>query len=133
MAGFMAVYIYVPSKWTSFVFTAGIGSYLTFFIVALAGAVFPWRRRDIYEGSPLKGSLLGVPIITIASFFSAGIYALLIYYLLTNDALGANATQGIVALPVVFAIPLAIYAVAAIVNRRRGIDVALAQQELPPE
>lgn len=133
MAGFMAFFIYVPAKWTSFVFTAGIGSYLTFFIVAVAGAVFPWRRPDIYAGSPLKSSIVGVPVITIASVFSAAIYALLIYYLLTNDALGANSTQGLVALPVVFGIPLVIYGIAKVVNRRRGVDVALAQQELPPE
>ena len=133
MAGFMAFFIYVPSKWTSFVFTAGIGSYLTFFIVSVAGAIFPWRRPDIYAASPLRSSVLGMPVVTIASVFSAAIYSLLIYYLLTNDELGANSTQGLVALPIVFAIPVVIYVVAAVVNRRRGIDVALAHQELPPE
>ena len=59
--------------------------------------------------------------------------ALLIYYLVTNDALGANSTQGLVALPIVFGAGLLIYAIASVANRRRGIDVAAAQQELPPE
>jgi len=50
-----------------------------------------------------------------------------------NDALGANSTQGLVALPIVFGAGLVIYAVSSVANRRRGIDVAAAQQELPPE
>lgn len=133
MAGFMAFFIYVPSKWTSFVFTAGVGGLLTFFIVAVCGAIFPWRRRDLYQSSPYRISVLRIPLITIVSIISAGFFALLIYYLLTNDALGANATEGLVALPIVFAIPVVIYGVATLLNRRRGIDVALAQQELPPE
>jgi amino acid transporter len=133
MTAFMAFFVFVPSKWTTFVFTAGIGSLITFLIVAVCGIVFPFRRPDIYESSPYRRSVLGVPVISAFSVVAAAFDVLLIYYLLTNDALGANSTQGLVALPLVFGSGLLIYAISAVANRRRGIDVAAAQQELPPE
>ena len=133
MIAFLAFFVFVPSKWTTFVFTAGIGSLITFVIVAFSGIVFPFRRPDIYESSPYRRSILGVPLISVFSLVAAAFYLLLIYYLLTNDALGANSNQGLVALPIVFGTGLLIYAVSSAANRRRGIDVAAAQQELPPE
>jgi amino acid transporter len=133
MAGCMTYFIYVPSKWTAFIFTAGIGSLLTFFTVAICGLVFPWRRPDIYASSPYNRSLLGVPLISAISAVSAAFDALLIYYLWTNSALGANSTQGKWALLAFIAVPLAIYLVATFVNKRRGLDLAAAQTELPPE
>jgi amino acid transporter len=133
MTAFLAFFVFVPSNWTTFVFTAGIGSLITFLIVAVCGMVFPFRRPDIYEGSPYRQSILGIPVVSAVSAVAAAFDALLIYYLLTNDALGANSTQGLVALPIGFGAGLVIYAVSSVANRRRGIDVAAAQQELPPE
>jgi len=133
MALCLAYFVYVPAKWTTFVYTAGIGALITFFLVAICGIVFPWRRPDIYEGSPYRMSVLGIPVITVVSVVAAAFDVVLIVFLLTNDALGANSTQGIVALPIVFGAGLLIYGVASVVNRRRGIDIAAAQQELPPE
>ncbi|HEX5147164.1 MAG TPA: APC family permease [Conexibacter sp.] len=129
----LAYFVYVPARWTTFVYTAGIGALITFFLVAVCGVVFPWRRPDIYEGSPYRGSLAGIPVITLVSFVAAVFDVVLIVLLLTNDALGSNSTQGVIALPIVFGVGLLIYVVASVVNRRRGIDLAAAQQELPPE
>lgn len=133
MSAFMTFFIYSPNKWTGWVFTAGIGSLITFLIVAICGIVFPWRRPDIYESSPYRRSIGGVPLITLVSIPSAAFYLLLIYYLLTNDALGANSRNGKIALVVVFCLPLVIYAVASAINRKRGFDLSAAHAELPPE
>jgi amino acid transporter len=133
MVGCMAYFIYVPAKWTAFVFTAGIGSLITFFIVAVCGAILPWRRPDIYASSPYRRSVLGIPLISVLSVVSMAFDALLIYYLWTNSALGANSTQGKRALVLVLVTPLVIYGIATLVNRRRGIDLSAAQAELPPE
>lgn len=133
MASFMTFFIYSPNKWTAWVFTAGIGSLITFLIVSICGIVFPWRRPDIYASSPYRRSIGGVPLITLVSIPSAAFYTLLIYYLLTNDALGANSRNGKIALVIVFCVPLAIYAIASVVNRRRGFDLSAAHAELPPE
>ena len=94
MAGCMAYFIYVPAKWTSFIFTAGIGSLITFFIVAICGVIFPWRRPDIYGSSPYNRSIAGIPLISLVSVVSAAFDALLIYYLWTNSALGSELHTG---------------------------------------
>ena len=133
MSGFMTFFIYSPSKWTAWVFTAGIGSLITFLIVAICGIIFPWRRPDIYASSPYRRSIAGVPLITLVSIPSGAFDLLLIYYLLTNDALGANSRNGKIALVAVFVLPLVIYAIASAVNRQRGFDLSAAQTELPPE
>jgi amino acid transporter len=133
MAGCMTYFIYVPAKWTAFVFTAGIGSLITFFLVAVCGAILPWRRPDIYATSPYRRSVAGIPVISGVSVVAAAFDALLIYYLWTNSALGANSTQGKRALVLALVVPLVIYAISWQVNRQRGIDLSVAQAELPPE
>lgn len=134
MAGFMTLFLYVPLRyWTTFVYVPGAMGLVTFFIVGVAGVVFPWRRPDIYATSPFKASIGPIPLISIVAAIGAAFDALLIYYFLTTDALGVNSTAGLVSIPVVFCLAFVGYFVARVLQRSRGIDIELGQQELPPE
>jgi hypothetical protein len=69
----------------------------------------------------------------VIGFLSIGVYLLFLIPLLVNDALGANAPPGIVAMIVIAVLPFLIYAVSYVANRSRGVDLGVAFQELPPE
>ena len=100
---------------------------------SISAAIFPWRRRELYQGSPAAHKWLGVPAITVAGVLSIAIYIYFLVPLLTNGTLGANATPGLVAMTIVAILPFAIYAISYFVNRRRGVDLGIAFRELPPE
>ena len=129
----LAVIVYGPSQFLELLFTAGAAETLTFLVVALCGAIFPWRRPRLYQGSPIARRWLGVPAIAVIGVLSIGVYLLFMVPLLVNDALGANATPGIVAMVVIALLPFLIYGVSYLWNRRRGVDLSLAFRELPPE
>lgn len=130
---FMAFVVYGPSAFLTLVYTAGAAELLTFVVVAVAATVFPWRRRELYRGSPAARTWFRVPAITVVGVLSVAIYIYFLVPLLTNSTLGANATPGIVAMIIVVILPFAIYAISYLVNRRRGVDLGIAFRELPPE
>ncbi len=131
--GYLGLIVYGPSRFLQLVFTAGIGETLTFLVVAVAGAIFPWRRRRLYAESPIARRLFGLPAITVIGVLAFGVYLLFMIPLMLNDALGANARTGIVATVVLALAPFLIYGISYVVNRRRGVDLSLAFRELPPE
>ncbi len=109
---------------------------VAFIVVSIAGIVFPYRLPQIWEGGGGR-RLLGVPAITLAGI--GGVIALggLMIMFIFNDTVNATfaVTRGIslkfmIGVIVVGAIW---YAAAWSLNKRRGVDLALAYREIPPE
>lgn len=130
---FLAFLVY-GNKWvTELLFTVAIGQAYSFVLIAFAGVVFPWRRPDLYKASPLRRSVLGVPVFSLIALAAGIVYGLVLVLLLTNNALGANGTPGMIATAVIGAAAIAIWPVSYFVNRSRGVDLRLAFADLPPE
>jgi len=109
---------------------------VAFIVVSIAGIVFPYRLPQIWEGGGGR-RILGVPAVTLAGI--GGVVALggLMIMFIANDTVSATfaVTRGIslkfmIGVVVVGAIW---YAAAWTVNKRRGVDLALAYREIPPE
>jgi hypothetical protein len=64
---------------------------------------------------------------------SLAVYILFFVSLLTADALGANGSDGIRATYIIAGVAILLYPISRVLNRRRGVDLGLAFQELPPE
>src|SRR5207237_514929 len=77
--GYLAFIAYGPSYFTTVLFTTIAGQLLTFMIVAIACIAFPWRRRSIYENSPIARSLAGLPVIAIVGAVALAVYAFFCY------------------------------------------------------
>jgi amino acid transporter len=107
-----------------------------FILVSLAGVVFPYRLRQIWEGGGGR-RILGVPAVTLAGL--GGVIALggLMIMFIADDTVNATfaATRG---LSLKFMIGVVVvgaiwYAVTWAINRSRGVDLSLAYREIPPE
>ena len=109
-----------------FVFTTYFGTLVLFVMIALgawaivlaAGIVFPYRRPDIYEKSPIANhKVLGLPLMTFAC--SIGFVAAVFYFfvLFFDD----------------FAAGLAFFLGMKAYRRSQGVDVNLAFKEIPIE
>jgi amino acid transporter len=105
-------------------------------VVGLAGAVFPFARKTIYERSAIaKYKVAGIPVITILGIIN------FLFFIAISVAAGLNPFVGgpttpaaIAAAAIVFVGSGLLYFVArAYHNRKEGIDIALNYQEVPPE
>jgi amino acid transporter len=130
---FLAIIVWGPGEFLQLLFTAGAAEILTFIVVAIAAAIFPYRRADLFEASPINQRTLGIPNITWIGVAAIVVYLIFLVPLLTNDTLGANATPGLIGIVVLFVLPFIIYGISYAWNRSRGVDLGLAFETLPPE
>jgi len=109
---------------------------VAFIVVALAGVVFPYRLKDVWESAGAK-RILGVPAVTLAG--AGGVIALTVLMLTFIFNSSINSTFAVTrALSLDFMIGVIVagaiwYAAARMINKRKGIDLGLVFREIPPE
>jgi amino acid transporter len=130
---YLAVIVFAGGSFLTLLYTSGIAELLTFIVVAIAGIMFPFRRKGLYQESSIAGSFLGLPRLTLVAIVSLAVYLLFFISLLTADGLGANSSAGIRATVIIAVVSVLIYPISKVLNRRRGVDLGLAFRELPPE
>jgi amino acid transporter len=130
---YLALMVFGSADFTTILFTQVLGLLGTFMLVSLAGAVLPFRRRDLYEQGGDTRQVLGLPVLTVVSAVAFVIYAFFTVVLATEDVLAANSSVGIKALIVIAVVSLLAYPLSYFLNRSRGVDLSLANRTLPPE
>jgi basic amino acid/polyamine antiporter, APA family len=110
---------------------------VTFAGSAIAAAILPWRRREIYNASPIaRYNVGGIPLITIAAAGFLVILGFAIYEWSTNAVYGIDWTNFRSSFYYMFALyglALGIYVVSRLVRRTQGIDMAMVHREIPVE
>jgi amino acid transporter len=131
--GLLALY-----SFTSFfsVITALLGFTITFLIACLAAIVFPYKRRDLYEGSPGDVRVAGIPLLTIAGVLGVVGLGVMTYVLLADPASGtswAHNRSEAIAMLVAPVVAAAIYGASWFVRRGQGVNLGTVMKELPVE
>jgi APA family basic amino acid/polyamine antiporter len=109
---------------------------IIFAIVGLAGAVFPFLRKSLYDRTPIaRYTLGGVPLVTISGSITFLFFVYLAYSAGLNPAVGGPTNPYALLIGVVFLIGCALvyYVSRAYHKTRTGIDISLAFREIPPE
>jgi len=107
-----------------------------FIVVSIAGIAFPYRLKSTWESAGGR-RLFGIPTVTLAGIGGVIVLGAFVYEFLFNPTI--NATFAVTRqLSLIFMISVPIigaiwYAVAYYLNKQRGVDLALAYRELPPE
>jgi APA family basic amino acid/polyamine antiporter len=107
---------------------------LAWMFVLAAGIVFPFKRREMYERSPIANrKLFGLPIMSVAC--AAGFVAALFYFfVLFFDSFAAgHDPQRLTIMAVTFVGGLVLFWVARQVRKSRGVNIDLAFREIPIE
>jgi APA family basic amino acid/polyamine antiporter len=136
MLGFQALYVFSSLDLVAYLAVSALLAFVVWGSVGIAGAVFPFRQRAMYEASPIKRELLGVPVLSIVGTLAAVLMAVYLVVLVDSkysSVLGATAHDPLVALAVVVVMFAAIWIVAWLHSRRAGLSIARASGELPPE
>jgi amino acid transporter len=131
-----AIWAYQPSFQGIFLWATGVIA-ITFLGTVIAGAIMPWRRKDIYENSPIaRFKVAGIPVITITGAVSAIFILFMIAEWSLNAVYGTsfslNASSPIY-FAVTYLVAIAIYLVARVVRKRQGIDLSRIHREIPVE
>src|SRR6202521_2004182 len=110
---------------------------ITFLGTVVAAAILPWRRRDIFENSPIsRFRIAGIPVITITGVVSA-IFLLFMLAEWSFNAVYGTSFSINSASPIYFGatylVAIAIYVVARVVRKRQGIDLSRIHREIPVE
>jgi len=131
-----AIWAYRPTFQGIFLWATGVIA-ITFLGTVIAAAIMPWRRKDIYENSPIaRFKVAGMPVITITGVVSAIFLVFMLAEWSFNAVYGTsfslNASSPIYFL-VTYLVAIAIYVVARVVRKRQGIDLARIHREIPVE
>src|SRR5438093_2516694 len=133
-----AIWAYRPDFQSVFLDATAVLA-LTFLATVVAAVILPWRRRDLYEASPIaRYKVAGVPAITIVGVVTGLFLLFMLYQWSFNpDNLYGTSFQKTTNSVLYFAGPYAhavvIYVAARIVRNRQGIDLSRIHHEIPVE
>jgi amino acid transporter len=110
-------------------------------VACLSGAIFPYRRKALFESSPeiVRKKMGRVPLITVFGAIGFVLMAFLSYAAvspaITAPPSGPPVVQAIIyaAVPLTIIMGIVIYQVAYHYRKSKGIDMNLLFQEIPPE
>ncbi|HYS97310.1 MAG TPA: APC family permease [Candidatus Dormibacteraeota bacterium] len=107
---------------------------ITFLGTLVAAIILPWRRKDIYEASPIaRYKIAGLPMISVVGTVAAIFIVFMIYEWATNSTYGSNSVPSAIYLGATYLLAVVIYVVARIVRQRQGIDLSRIHHEIPVE
>jgi len=133
-----AIYSFYP-KFQSVFLDATAVLALTFLATVVAAIILPWRRKDLYDASPIaRYKVAGVPTITVVAVITALFLAFMLYEWSFNSAnlygTSFQATQSSVYyFLATYVVAIAIYVAARVVRSRQGIDLGRIHHEIPVE
>jgi len=135
LLGFFWWWFYLYSGMYSLVAAVTIGVSISFILTSIAAIVFPYLRKDIYEASPAKKELFGVPVMSIAGVIATIYMLVMIGMYLAHPGLRELSISPAVAIliVVIFIVSALIFYVARAYHKKKeGIDIMWAFKELPP-
>ena len=114
---------------------------VTFLGTAIAAAILPWRKKELYKNSAIaKYKVAGIPLITVTGTLTALFLGFNLYKWLWppyNSASGnlyaINVPSSLKFMGSMYVLALLIYVVAKFVRRRQGIDLKAVYTEIPVE
>jgi amino acid transporter len=131
--GLAALYAY-SSKFASYTLDATLVIAITFLGSAVAAAILPWRRPEIYQASPIaRYNVLGIPLITFAGGAFILFLGFCLYKWFTDDVYGINDKSSLIFMGAMYVLAIAIYVGSRIYRRRQGMDLSMVYGEIPTE
>jgi APA family basic amino acid/polyamine antiporter len=109
------------------------GALFPLFFVGLAATLFPFIKKELFDSSPIKKRIGGIPLMSLAGIATMFYSAVIIYLELSNSVFSANTPSAIYTVIALVAALFLIFYVAKYIRRRSGVLLDLAFKEIPPE
>jgi len=130
---FLMVTAAFPDAFWTILFSTVIGpAFSCMFLPGITAALLPYRRRDIYEVSPVKREIGGIPVITIFGVIAAAYMIFMVYEYVSWPQFGISDPLPLFLNFGMILIGIALYWIIRYIRRRQGVDIDLAFKEIPP-
>jgi APA family basic amino acid/polyamine antiporter len=107
---------------------------ITFAGSAIAALIFPWRRPDVYNASPIaRYKVAGLPLISVAAGAFLVILGFALYEWFTNDLYAVNDRNTLIYMGSFYVLAIVIYFGSRFYRRNQGIDMRMVHSEIPVE
>lgn len=134
---FDIIEVFVSSLSSTLFLTLVAGGFLIqvamFMVVSLAAIVFPFRRKDIYQASPVNRSVAKIPLITILGLISFCFLGMTEYFLVSNPLYGASTQLVYEGGTTVLLTGLVVFVISFFYRKKQGLNLMTAFQQIPPE
>jgi APA family basic amino acid/polyamine antiporter len=128
-----AFYAYT-AKFATYILDATLVIAITFFGTAIAAMILPWRKKSLYENSPIaKYKVAGIPMITITGFITALFIGFNLYQWFTNSNYAVNNKSSLIFMGSMYVLAIVVYVIARLYRKSQGIDLKAIYQEIPVE
>src|SRR5437588_60433 len=133
-----AIYAYKPD-FTSVFLDATAVLALTFLATVVAAVILPWRRKDLYDASPIaRYKIAGVPAISVVGVITGLFLLFMLYQWSFNpDNLYGTSLQktpnSVIYFVATYVVAVVVYVIARVVRNRQGIDLRRIHHEIPVE
>jgi basic amino acid/polyamine antiporter, APA family len=105
-----------------------------FVVTCLAGALLPYRAKDVYEASPgAKYKIGNTPLVTILGAIGFVLGGVMVLMFMFYSQLGLTSTLAYIVVFGVLAFSAIWYFLAKSAQKAKGINVEFAFKEIPPE
>lgn len=95
----IALYVYATNP--DFTTLVGIVAFIvSFMIVSIAAVAFPFRRRAMWESSPIAWRFAGLPVISVVGVLSLGALCVAMWAYLNDPLSGVNILDGLALKPI---------------------------------
>jgi amino acid transporter len=134
--GLISVFISVYTTLFNYLAYEATGFAIVYMVAGLAALVFPFRRKELFQGSPdiVKKRIGGVPLISILGLLTFVVSAIIAYATLTPAFQGGPLNfQNVLVVGAITVLGVAFYYISYFYNKQRGIDLNLTFKEIPPE
>jgi basic amino acid/polyamine antiporter, APA family len=133
-----AIWAYQPAFQSVFLDATAVLA-LTFLATVIAAIILPWRRKDLYEASPIaQWKVGGLPLISVVGVITA-IFLLFLLYEWSFNASDLYFTtftstwSSVLYFVATYVLAIVIYVAARIIRKNQGIDLARIHHEIPVE
>jgi len=130
----ISLYVYLFTPYLVLTMNNTLAWCLALIIPGVAGALFPYIKKDFYEKSAIAKYKIGsVPMITIFGVLTAATFLFEAWAALAIPGVGGpTGAPALTVIVITFILPFIIYYASRAYHRSRGIDIELAFKEIPP-
>src|SRR5215216_6312557 len=107
---------------------------ITFLGSAIAAAILPWRKPEIYNASPIaRYRIVGIPLVTVTAIGFLALLVFCLYKWIQDDVYGLNDSGSLIYMGILYLVALAIYLGSRLLRKQQGIDMTMVHKEIPAE
>lgn len=133
--GVFMLYLLIYTNLFFFLLNMTLGLSVATILPGIAGVLLPYRRKEIFDASPgfVKAKIGPVPVISILGVIVTISFAILSIIMATNPLLSGVTGGSLGFIAALIIIGFAVYYISRAYQKQKGIDIALAFQQIPPE